>query len=242
MMNESTGAFIAHMSWSELERRVDATAVAVLPIGAACKEHGLHLPLQTDMLQAEWLAAALVQQANVLVWPTVTYGYYPAFTDYPGSVSLSRDTFQQLVQEILNDIQRTGVRKALILNTGISTIGPLQDVVNTVSNGLQTTLANVYDGPSYRRTAQAIEEQPCGGHADELETSMLLAIAREYVDLEKAVAWTPAAMAVRGRFSREQRNPRFSPAGVWGDPTLASEEKGRQLLAAMVDDLLALLD
>ncbi len=241
MTTESPGAFIAHLSWSELERRVDATAVAVLPIGAACKEHGPHLPLQTDALQAEWLAGALVPRAKVLVWPTLTYGYYPAFTDYPGSVSLSRDTFQHIVQEILNDIQRTGVRTVLILNTGISTIGPLQDVVNTVSKDLQTTLANVYDGPCYRRKAQAIEEQPCGGHADELETSMILAINREYVDLEKAVAWTPATMAVRGPFSREQGNPRFAPAGVWGDPTLATEEKGRQLLAAMVEDLLAQL-
>ena len=242
MTIELPGAFIAHLSWSELERRVDTTAVAVLPIGAACKEHGLHLPLQTDLLQAEWLAGVLVQRANVLVWPTVTYGYYPAFAAYPGSVSLSRETFQRMVQEILRNIQHTGVRRVLILNTGISTIGPLQDILDTVSKDLHTILANVYDGPCYCKTAQAIEEQPCGSHADELETSIVLAIDRQHVNLERAVAWTPATMAARGPFSREQHNPRFSPTGVWGDPTLASEQKGRRLLAAMVEDLLALLD
>jgi creatinine amidohydrolase/Fe(II)-dependent formamide hydrolase-like protein len=50
-------------------------------------------------------------------------------------------------------------------------------------------------------------------------------------------------MAVSGPFSRSNPdNPRFSPAGVWGDPTLASEDKGRHLLAAMVDDLLAAVE
>jgi creatinine amidohydrolase/Fe(II)-dependent formamide hydrolase-like protein len=67
----------------------------------------------------------------------------------------------------------------------------------------------------------------------------MLAVAREYVALDKAEAWTPPAMDASGAFSRsDPDNPRFSPAGIWGDPTLASEDKGRRLLAAMVDDLL----
>ncbi|UCB56124.1 MAG: creatininase family protein [Thiotrichales bacterium] len=238
---KTPGAFAAHLSWPELERRVEAAAVAVLPIAAACKVHGPHLPMQADLLQADWLAGVLVQRANVLVWPTVSYGYYPAFTAYPGSVSLSRETFQCMVQEILSDIQRTGVRTGLILNTGISTIEPLQDIVDELSKSWHITLANVYDGPCYRREAEVIAEQPCGGHADELETSIILAIDRRYVLLDKAVVWTPPTMAASGPFSRDQHNPRYSPAGIWGDPTLASEEKGRQLLSAMVDDLLALL-
>ena len=241
MTTESPGAFIAHLSWPELERRVDANAVAVLPIAAACKEHGPHLPMQTDLLQANWLAGVLVQRAKVLVWPAVTYGYYPAFTGYPGSVSLSRETFQRMVREILGDIQRTGARTVLILNTGISTIEPLQEIVGDLSKEWRITLANVYDGPCYRETAEAIEEQTSGGHADELETSILLAIDRQSVSVDKAVAWTPPTMAATGPFSREKGNQRYSPAGVWGNPTLASEEKGRRLLSAMVDDLLALL-
>ena len=241
MTTRHPGAFCAHLSWPELEQRVDAGTIAVLPIAAACKEHGPHLPMQTDLLQAEWLAGVLVRRANVLVWPTVTCGYYPAFTAYPGSVSLSRETFQRMVREILSDIQRSGVLSVLILNTGISTIPPLQDIVDDLSKQWGIQLANVYDGPCYRRAAEAIEEQACGGHADELETSILLAIDRQSVNLDKAVAWTPATMAESGCFSRDQGDPRYSPAGVWGDPTLASDKKGRELLSAMIDDLLALL-
>jgi creatinine amidohydrolase/Fe(II)-dependent formamide hydrolase-like protein len=239
----SPGAFAAQLSWPEVERRVKAGAVAVLPVGAACKEHGPHLPMNTDFLQAEWLAGALVQRAEVLVWPTVTYGYYPAFTDYPGSVSLTRETFQHMVQEILSEIRRAGVRAVLILNTGISTIEPVKAAVGDMPEAMRIELANVYSGPRCCSVTEALEEQTRGGHADELETSILLAIGREHVALGKAQTWIPPAVAVSGPFSRsDPDNPRFSPSGVWGDPTLASEEKGRRLLAAMVDDLFAAVE
>ena len=243
MNNGSPGAFAAQLSWPEVERRVKAGAVIVLPVGAACKEHGPHLPMNTDFLQAEWLAKALVLRAEVLVWPTVSYGYYPTFTDYPGSVSLTCETFQRMVQEILSEIRRAGARAVLILNTGISTIEPLQAAAGDMPESMRIELANVYAGPRCRSVTEAIEEQPRGGHADELETSILLAIGHEHVALDKAETWTPLAMAVSGPFSRsEQDNPRFSPSGVWGDPTLASDEKGRRLLAAIVDDLFAAVD
>jgi len=237
------GACAAQLSWPEVEQRIKAGAIAVLPVGAACKAHGPHLPMNTDLLQAEWLAAALVQRADVLVWPAVTYGYYPAFTDYPGSVSLTRATFQHMVQEILGEIRRAGARAVLLLNTGISTIEPLQAAADNLPGELRIELANVYAGPRCRSVTKAIEEQPRGGHADELETSILLAIGHEHVALDKAETWTPPAMAVSGPFSRsDPGNPRFSPSGVWGDPTLASDEKGRRLLAAIVDDLFAAVE
>ena len=243
MTHKSPGAFAAHLSWPEVEQRIQAGAVAVLPVGAACKAHGPHLPMNSDLLQADWLAMALVQRADVLVWPAVTYGYYPAFTDYPGSVSLTRATFRQLVQEILGDIRRAGARAVLLLNTGISTIEPLQAAADKLTGELRIELANVYAGPRCRSVTKAIEEQPRGGHADELETSILLVIARERVVLDKAQTWIPPDMAASGPFSRsDPDNPRFSPAGVWGDPTLASEDKGRRLLAAMLDDLLAAVE
>ena len=237
------GAFVAQLTWPEVERRIEAGALAVLPVGAACKQHGPHLPMNADLLQAEWLAAALVQRAEVLVWPSVAYGYYPAFRDYPGSASLSAATFRAMVAEILADIGHAGARTVLVLNTGISTIEPLQAAAAVMSEQLRIGLANVYAGPRCRSVTQAIEQQARGAHADELETSILLAIGPEHVALDKAEAWTPSAMAVSGPFSRsDPDNPRFSPSGVWGDPTLASADKGRRLLAAMVEDLLAALE
>jgi len=55
---EQKGLLAAEVAWPEVQRRLEAGAPALLPIGAACKEHGCHLPLNTDFLQAEWLARA----------------------------------------------------------------------------------------------------------------------------------------------------------------------------------------
>lgn len=76
--------------------------------------------------------------------------------------------------------------------------------------------------------------------ADVFEQSS--AIDRQHVKLEKAQNWTPRAMAASGPLSRDPDSPRYSPSGVWGNPTLASEDKGRRLLTAIIDDLLAVVE
>jgi creatinine amidohydrolase len=195
------GIRVARVSWPVLEAQLIRGAVAVLPVGAASKEHGRHLPMNTDLVQAEWLANRLLQQANVAVWPTVGYGYYPAFVDYPGSTSLTKTTFTDLVVEILGAIRHAGAQRVLLLNTGISTIEPLEAAIGR-------------------------------------ETSIMLAIAPEKVDMSRAVACSGAV--IHGRLQRaDPRTPGYSPSGVYGDPTLASADKGHRLVDAMLADVLA---
>ena len=76
--------FIERMRWDEVARRIDDGAAAILPIGAAAKQHGFHLPLNTDRIQAEWLAGRLAAEFDALIWPTLSYGHYPAFVEYAG--------------------------------------------------------------------------------------------------------------------------------------------------------------
>jgi len=211
-------------------------ALGVLPIGAASKEHGYHLPLSTDFLQAEWLVQELLGRCNVLVWPTLAYGYYPVFVDYPGSTSLARETFIATVGEVLDGIGRAGARRAVVLNTGISTIEPLEAVLAAIPEQPKVGLINVYDGPAFSAAASALAEQDWGGHADEIETSIMLAIAPERVDMSRA---EPALMHIeRGLFNRsDPALGNYSPSGVNGDPTLASRDKGLRLAQAMLDDV-----
>jgi hypothetical protein len=74
--------------------------VAILPIGAGAKQHGFHMPMGTDQIFADYFARALAKKIDALIWPTLTYGAYPAFISYAGSVSLSSETFQAVVTEI----------------------------------------------------------------------------------------------------------------------------------------------
>lgn len=235
------GIRVPEVSWPVIEGHLARGAVAVLPIGAASKEHGRHLPMNTDLVQVEWLLDRLVQQAHVMVWPTVNYGYYPAFVDYPGSTSLSETTFIALVIEILGAIRHAGAQRVLLLNTGISTIEPLEVAIGRSPGFAVLQLVNVYAGPRYRASTAELTEQPRGGHSDESETSIMLAIAPEKVDMSHAEACS--GNVIRGRLQRvDPRRPGYSPSGVYGDPTLATPDKGRRLADAMLADVLAELE
>src|SRR6478735_12074111 len=116
--------FIERMHWDQVARRIGDGAVAILPIGAAAKQHGFHLPLNTDRIQAEWLAGRMAEKIDALVWPTLSYGHYPAFVEYAGSNSLSISPFEALVRAVAGQILGSGCSKLLVLNTGVSTLAP----------------------------------------------------------------------------------------------------------------------
>jgi creatinine amidohydrolase len=237
MSVEAERNFVEHMRWDEVARRIERGAAAILPIGAAAKQHGLHLPLDTDRIQAEWLAARLAEHIDALVWPALTYGHYPAFVEYAGSTSLSAATFEAMVTEIASQILRHGCRALFVLDTGISTRASVQRALAQLETS-NTLHLKIHDGPRYRRAAAALARQGHGSHADELETSLMLAIAPELVDMLRAEASPAIAQAVPGRLTpTDKASPNYSRSGSFGDPTFATLEKGEALLAAITDDL-----
>lgn len=230
------GIRVETSTWPRIEALLLAGAGAVLPIGAACKEHGRHLPMNTDRRQADWISNRLLEQFELVLWPVVTYGYYPVFVDYPGSISLSEQTFIDLVGDVLDGIEHAGARRVILLNTGISTISPLQEVITSRTDPTAYQLINVYAGPRFTRTAELLSEQQWGGHADEIETSIMLAIDEKVVDL--ALAHCAPTEIARGRFNRwDPTLPNYSPDGVNGDPSVAKRWKGDRLLDAMLADV-----
>lgn len=234
---EAERNFVEHMRWDEVARRIAAGAVAILPVGAGAKQHGLHLPLDTDRIQAEWLATHLAARIDALVWPALTYGHYPAFVDYAGSISLSAATFEAMVAEIASQILRHGCRALFVLDTGISTRDPVERALARLGVGGALHL-KIHEGPHYRRAAAALARQGHGSHADELETSLMLAIAPEIVEMARAEASPAIVQAAPGRLTPADRtSPNYSRSGSFGDPTLATLERGQTLLAAMCDDL-----
>jgi len=242
VLRERYGVWLGDVAWPEVMHRLKDSAIAVLPIGAGAKEHGQHLPMSADHLQARWLADQLTQMADVVVWPVVTYGYYPAFSDYPGSVTLTADTFDRLISEILASILGSGAHRVLLLNTGISTIEPLTQICARPAHRERVRLANVYEGEQYRATASRVRQEARGGHAGELETSILLAIAPESVHLYKAEAWESERMGPGPLRRLDKHHANYSPTGVFGNPTLATRATGELLLQAMLQDLALIFD
>ena len=235
---EAERNFVEHMMWDEVSRRLAQGAAAILPVGAGAKQHGLHLPLDTDRIQAEFLASKLAGRIDALVWPALTYGHYPAFAEYAGSISLSAATFEAVVADIGSAILAHGCRALFVLDTGISTRAAIERALARLEAGNALHL-RIHEGPCYRRATAALARQSHGSHADELETSLMLAIAPGIVAMSRAEASPAVAQPVPGALTpTDKTSPNYSRSGSFGDPTLATLEKGEALLVAMLDDLI----
>lgn len=239
MPGAGPGLFIESLTWDEVEAALKTFDTVVIPVGARCKEHGLHLPLNTDWITAEYLAHRVAELCPVLVLPTVQYGYYPAFVDYPGSVSIGEATFRDLIADLCRSFARHGVRRFYVLNTGVSTKPPLRAAQELLrAEGVRMDFTDPRE--TARAERQAVQEQSHGTHADELETSVMLYIAPQVVHME--LARPELAPDRPGGLTRDPAAPGvYSPTGAWGDPTRATREKGQLIVEAMVREIVEFL-
>jgi creatinine amidohydrolase len=131
----------------------------------------------------------------------------------------------------------SGCRKLVVLNTGISTLAPVDRALARLDVARVKHLW-IHGGPRYPRVAKALAGQNHGSHADELETSLMLAIAPHLVDMARAEASPALKQETPGALTpSDPDSPNYSRSGSYGDPTLATSAKGEALLAAMLDDL-----
>lgn len=238
------GVWLEDLTWPEAKDWFDRGALVLLPIGAISKEHGHHLPLKTDFLLARGLADEVRKALPVVVAPVVCFGYYPAFRHYPGSQHLSPETFQALVTELLDGLIAQGAKNLAILNTGVSTEPVLRIVVRELYEraGVRVPVADIRN---FGRSAESLFAQKLGGHGDEHETSLMLAIAPDAVRMDLAptdyghALEAPATVFyVPSVFSGDPASGQdYSATGIRGDATLASVEKGQASLDASARDL-----
>jgi len=232
------GRYVEHMTWIEAESAIRELRCVLLPVGARTKEHGPHLPLSNDFTLAEYLTARVVERCPVLALPTLPYGFYPAFVEYPGSVSLGFETFRDTVVDICACFAAYGATHFYVLNTGVSTARPLGAAREELARrGIDMAFTDF--GVAVAEGRAQVETQSHGTHADEIETSMMLYIAPASVALEKAVS-DGGLDRGGGGLSRDPAGKGiYSPSGSYGDPSRATLEKGRVVVESLVEHLVA---
>src|SRR5262245_61974100 len=181
-----TTAFLEDMTWVEAERVLTRDAIVVIPIGASSKEHGPHLRLSNDWIMADDLRRRLAARTQVVVAPIVGLSFYPAFVDYPGSVSLRLETARDVIIDVVHSFARHGPRRFYALNTGISTLRALAPAAEVLAaEGIVLHYTDL--GKALAPIEKQIAQQEGGTPADELETSIMLYIAPDSVEMAKAV-------------------------------------------------------
>ncbi|HND55943.1 MAG TPA: creatininase family protein [Pirellulaceae bacterium] len=242
----TAGVWLETLTWPEAKEKIDAGWPVVIPIGAIAKEHGHHLPLNTDYLMARELGMRVARRLPVIVAPVLNLGYYPAFVRYPGSQHLRPETFQALLDDVFSKFVRDGVRRLAVVNTGVSTEAPLRIAVREFyeRTGVRVLTADV---AALGRKTRSLMKQKLGGHGDEMETSIILAIDPAAVRMDRAVVdygnqldAPKSVFYVPTTFDGDPKTgPDYSVSGVRGDPTLATAEKGRAILDDMEEELVS---
>ncbi len=231
------GYRLGDLTWPQADVVLRSETVVVIPLGAGSKEHGPHLKLSNDAIVSDYLARRIVDASDVVVAPSLAYHYFPAFVEYPGSTSLTLETARALTIDTATALARFGPRRFYVLNTGVSTTRALEPAARQLATqGILlsfTDLAGRLD-----RVSAPLRQEEGGTHADEVETSMMLYIDPAAVDMRRAVKeYSPSPGPLQ--LTRRRGVPgTFSESGVWGDPTLATRDKGRVIVEGLVAGIL----
>lgn len=252
---------IQDLKWSEVEDYLEENDIALLPVGST-EQHGLHLPLMTDTIQAIDTAESAAQQAEVLIAPPIWYGWAPHHMAYPGAVTLRPETLVSLIEDVCYSLIYHGFQKIIIINGHhIANLPPLEIAQTRITNQTGAYIAVVDLNLLIKEEIKELcESQPGGiGHGGELETSWMLYKHRDKVDMSKAVRklhqygenFLHSTMITDPRVDgnrvsikrsvKEEKEYR-GQSGSRGDPLLASEDKGKKIFEATVKNLCLLIE
>ena len=231
---------IAELPWTEAVTRLDTSTIVVIPIGAEAKEHGPHLPLNNDWLLAEYFAQRVASGTRVVLYPTVNYHFYPSFVEYPGSTTLRQETARDLIVDIVRTISAHGPRRFYVLNTGVSTLRALAPARDSLAaSGIVMRYTDILN--IGKEAEEGVRQQAGGTHADEIETSMMLYMHPDVVQMATAADdYHPGVGGLTRDSLRAVREGKtWSRTGIYGNATLATREKGRVVVEAQVKGMVA---
>lgn len=156
------------MTWMQVEAYLERDDRCVVPLG--CTEQHAYLSLATDNILAERVAVEAADPLGVPVFPVVTYGITPLFMDYPGTVSISTETFERLLLEILGSVRRHGFKRITVVN-GHGGNTPVRAAATAWAErrkGVELRWHDWWNAPRIRAAVHAID--PDASHASWMES------------------------------------------------------------------------
>lgn len=218
-------------TWPELNE----IEYAIIPIGSL-EQHGHHLPLNTDSLIAQAIANKLGEKIDKsYVLPALPFSASFEHAGYPGSVSLRSSTIIAVIQDIIESVERMGVKKTIIVNGHGGNM-----LLGNIAQEMNVDKPRVLVVPNRKHWDQAYEKSGLSTnlsedmHAGEGETSLLLYLYENGV--VRSDKLTDVASTDRSLFNVLGMKP-FSETGSIGFATRASAVKGKLILHHLVEQI-----
>ncbi len=231
---------LEYMTWEEVDKALHKTKKIILPFGST-EEHGYHLPLSTDCLVAYEIAKRVAEKNNVLVAPPICYGVCRMGRDFPGTITIGIDTLRGLVRDIVTSLYDQGFRSIIMLSGhlgGAHIVGIEIEAQKIKREYDEIKIAVIRFDRILKKLPDGVIEDDFFGHAGEIETSLMLALAPNFVRTEKRTSEIPS-------FPEHVviSDPRkFMSSGIIGDATKASIEKGNKILVVLIQGIVEIIE
>ncbi|GFO69887.1 creatinine amidohydrolase [Geomonas limicola] len=229
---------IEEMTMPEFEAGLARCKTAYIPFGSV-EEHGSHLPLSTDTIEAYEVGKRAARQIPLFVAPPVHYGSCRSTACHPGTISIGTATLKALLKDIVRSLHAHGVENFVVLtgHAGGSHRMALQDAGEELLSELPgVNIAVVTEFDLAKDLGAHLIETRGDAHAGEIETSRIM---HSHPHLVKGTAPEEYPRFPTGILVRDKRS--FWPGGVWGNPAKASAEKGEKIEGLVAERVVELV-
>ena len=243
------------LTWTEINEAVTAGKVVLLPIGST-EQHGHHLPLDVDNFLARSICLTAAKKAprEVLVMPTIPYGYNEHALDFPGTIHVHYDHFIEYCLDVCKSVAHAGFDRIIIVDGHGSNEHLCEFIARRATLETDAIAASTMWTNLAIEAFEGVRDSGDGGavHAGELETAAYLHLDGSRVKMDKAADHYGGAVGVDGSkflyvdltrgwgpMKVIQWTSGRTPTGVSGAPTLATAEKGRAIVEGASDNLVA---
>ena len=205
--------------------------MAILPIGAT-EQHGSYLPLATDSLEAEAVARGVAERLDAFLLPVLPFSNSEAHVGFRGSVSLAPTTLLAVVKELALDLIGQGFRYVVLLNMhgGNLILRPAVREINRSTNAGRALFVQPFTlaAAELQRIFPNFQHE---AHAGGFEASLIMEIAPDTIKGSAPDTVPESPVEAFDYLTMAQ----LSHNGVWGEPSQARLERGRQALAVMIE-------
>ncbi|MQA04614.1 MAG: creatininase family protein [Streptosporangiales bacterium] len=232
------------MSWPKVREALDnGVRTAIFAVGST-EQHGPHLPLQTDALLGEALVAELTPRLpNTVMAPTIPLGVSTHHMAFPGTLTLDTPTFLSVVEQCVASLAEHGFTTVLVVPSHGGNFAPLRELYERTGGTIGGARFLPYtDLLAFIRAMEAVSAEEgiapevSGAHAGESETSLVLALRPDLVDMDAAVAGFDKQLDdATAKYLFEHGTAALTDVGVLGDARAADAERGHRYLKAVVD-------
>jgi creatinine amidohydrolase len=227
---------LGSLPWPEVGRALARDPRLIIPIGALV-QHGPHLPLGTNTFIAEAVAIAASQEFRVLRAPTFQFGVRgPEREDYAGTAGLQRKTLHRAVNELIAEWEDHGVQEFILL-TAHRLEAHIEALLMALTSSASKVVVNLYS----MDVGDLLDGSPLSEHGGELETSLMLYLAPDLVQMGHSADVLPDPKTLRKYARGRVATPPPGSRGILGAPSRASAEKGAAVFSRYIKGLQEIL-